>query len=1581
MSSNAIFPRLFVATNTNESAGRAPATALVEVNGKLHQPNVDVASICGMPYEECLSRFGPDVLGELIRSLEATDSGWFVRGTWAKPRESGDVSEALDRSIFSFNLSLRSVHCLSSAGFRTLRQVVTRTEYQLLQIKNLGRRSLNEIRELLADLGLQLGQVVEPRVEERRPPWWDINLYYLLPVESLQLSGPLVRDLYKGGIRYVGELASQTHQSLIMRCKIKCDRTDEIDRALLEINMGAGEEIPEWQRERLPQLHEFFESELKARSTANGAKTPEESLKTALDASNSLEEELLTLACWAHSEQSARIGMRYLGWDGRGRVTLEQAASEVGLTRERVRQIQSRIVNKIEPLGLKPRLLTEAIRVLGERLPCLAATAEGELRERRISICPFRAEGVLSAASALGMETGLTVRPFGGARVLLLDEHADSLERLGQSAIELCLSQGVVRLSDLSCEGDPELKRTLLEQTGQVAWLDEAREWLWAPKTRTNRILSRLRQILSAVPELPIDTVRAALLWKERIADSDLPPSIFRNLLAQQPWCRFEPDYISLRDESGRKATPNSVENVMFQVLSENGGVLYFEDLVRRCSDRGVTPSAIRILRPTLALITFEGDICRIIGTNAEPHARGELSVPSEPPRAQVATGVLSNLDPESPAFVMKAAEQLLARAAVVGLGQGRVWSLIELSLTEDDFARLRDWGRTGTENSQSLNGNSHTSLGLVMTAYCMEVARHEATEGEMWPQVYDSLGPRLRQIFFSAPGQPRQRIRNAMEYACRRLHLRHVFGSEGAQAWLRTVYLQFGVSAAGWKRLPWWLSGQNSPIAVSDLLRSESSVHSKSFAELWHVLQEYRWRTVTRGDARSMIAVNPWVSGIGVDVILDLAESHREVEPTEKPFAQDNEAILAPPVLGLRGEVPCFEIELAHPAPEWMTEARYVLVVGDLARVQITRDGHGDYQIDGGSVALMPEQAGLKVDLLKDGVSALPEPVTLEFYGADEEIVAFDFRTGRKLDIWEPIPQGRPCALLSAPDICLNPPAADRKFMFAGQRTLSIYRAGIPPGMTASLDGEPLWSPIELLPQQQTSSSVELVARSGSGAWGESVPVEIRIEAGMQVRKLLIGSRALRVVAAETDSVRFESVMLTPELEAEKRAVLELLTNGRLRRIPVRFETTPCYGAALESAGKWQVLDPTSSLDRADLGKKRLLVRAPEFFNNQRTAQQDWALLEGTNFCGRPRMNREFHSFLHGFGQSLELGLGPYNRVGDHRITVAQTVTDFGWIKSVERAGDHWTIRFRHEVDPGNFQVVAWMGSGVLIVPPTAIEYNDNIGSVACTFFETAPVVFGASYEGVCVGTGIAERPPYSQLCSLIEKSDDWESTARCLRWFHVPLMESHVRNSVVNRIAGNECRTLRVWTESGSSPISDLRQEDSNRDRWHYALRGFFERWKPELADAGNLIQHFELLSGDPVRDLGTCWERHDELLNIHPALLAAVADLGVSVAYPEYPEARRIFLEMLQNMCLDLPRNSGGAERLRADQDYLDEAAQSMGVDPSFILRSLLADARRLWSREQVKTCNLGIALEVRPFRQWLAAKLISDYDARI
>ncbi len=67
------------------------------------------------------------------------------------------LREHLDRSIDELDLSVRSYNCLKNAGIETVRDLVQKTEPELLKTKNFGRKSLNEIKELLADMNLTLG--------------------------------------------------------------------------------------------------------------------------------------------------------------------------------------------------------------------------------------------------------------------------------------------------------------------------------------------------------------------------------------------------------------------------------------------------------------------------------------------------------------------------------------------------------------------------------------------------------------------------------------------------------------------------------------------------------------------------------------------------------------------------------------------------------------------------------------------------------------------------------------------------------------------------------------------------------------------------------------------------------------------------------------------------------------------------------------------------------------------------------------------------------------------------------------------------------------------------------------------------------------------------------------------------------------------------------------------------------------------------------------------------------------------------------------------------------------------------------
>lgn len=71
-----------------------------------------------------------------------------------------EINENLFRSVDELELSVRSANCLKNADIRFIGELVQRTEAEMLKTKNFGRKSLNEIKEILADMGLQLGLVI-----------------------------------------------------------------------------------------------------------------------------------------------------------------------------------------------------------------------------------------------------------------------------------------------------------------------------------------------------------------------------------------------------------------------------------------------------------------------------------------------------------------------------------------------------------------------------------------------------------------------------------------------------------------------------------------------------------------------------------------------------------------------------------------------------------------------------------------------------------------------------------------------------------------------------------------------------------------------------------------------------------------------------------------------------------------------------------------------------------------------------------------------------------------------------------------------------------------------------------------------------------------------------------------------------------------------------------------------------------------------------------------------------------------------------------------------------------------------------
>jgi DNA-directed RNA polymerase subunit alpha len=79
--------------------------------------------------------------------------------------ESAEMKPALNENLFktvdSLELSVRAANCLENANIKFIGELVTKSEAEMLKTKNFGRKSLNEIKDILSEMGLSLGMKIE----------------------------------------------------------------------------------------------------------------------------------------------------------------------------------------------------------------------------------------------------------------------------------------------------------------------------------------------------------------------------------------------------------------------------------------------------------------------------------------------------------------------------------------------------------------------------------------------------------------------------------------------------------------------------------------------------------------------------------------------------------------------------------------------------------------------------------------------------------------------------------------------------------------------------------------------------------------------------------------------------------------------------------------------------------------------------------------------------------------------------------------------------------------------------------------------------------------------------------------------------------------------------------------------------------------------------------------------------------------------------------------------------------------------------------------------------------------------------
>jgi DNA-directed RNA polymerase subunit alpha len=103
-------------------------------------------------------------LAIFINFEETEEASYALGGTEDEP-----LNDNLFRSVDELELSVRSANCLQNANITLIGELVQRSEQDMLKTKNFGRKSLKEIKEILANMGLSLGMKIDnwPQMVER----------------------------------------------------------------------------------------------------------------------------------------------------------------------------------------------------------------------------------------------------------------------------------------------------------------------------------------------------------------------------------------------------------------------------------------------------------------------------------------------------------------------------------------------------------------------------------------------------------------------------------------------------------------------------------------------------------------------------------------------------------------------------------------------------------------------------------------------------------------------------------------------------------------------------------------------------------------------------------------------------------------------------------------------------------------------------------------------------------------------------------------------------------------------------------------------------------------------------------------------------------------------------------------------------------------------------------------------------------------------------------------------------------------------------------------------------------------------
>ncbi len=447
-------------------------------------------------------------------------------------------AELANVALDQVDLSTRARNCLINENISTVGQLAHLNSSQIMRWRNAGRKTLLELQELLGRLGLKLSD------DPSKPPPADCKLLaeLLSPssagentlsidlsaanselqrllvtrVKDLPFSTRAQNVLIEKGITFVGELVQLNYHDVLRLHNCGRRTLDELAGWLEDHDLAFTTTIHDWS----------FQTALSLESTHSEAMVKERSqslLKSIAPDPDCLEDELARIVKAISNERDTSVLTKLWGWNGKLYRTLESVGNEVGLTRERVRQLESRALRRLNKHKMDTPFLHAAIATLKAELPDMDLTLSRKIRERGVSRNDFNIWSIEKAAEIFDLEWPFARLDIGEDTILVRDRDEPRLREVlsvvRRKTSELGCTNTMSLTSEIGIgENRSAVITKLLECSSLIEWLDGPQhEWLYLRDVPRNRLYNLALKVLSVCPRIRVSELRRAVGRSRRL--------------------------------------------------------------------------------------------------------------------------------------------------------------------------------------------------------------------------------------------------------------------------------------------------------------------------------------------------------------------------------------------------------------------------------------------------------------------------------------------------------------------------------------------------------------------------------------------------------------------------------------------------------------------------------------------------------------------------------------------------------------------------------------------------------------------------------------------------------------------------------------------------------------------------------------------------------------------------------------------------------------------------------------------------------------------------------------------------------